>query len=46
LAGSIFNVTCSLPINLDSSVALPAGTGKPEVHINKLGFAINTAVLS
>ncbi len=46
LTGNINIFTCSLPINSDNSVALPAGTGKPKVHIKQIGFAINNAVSS
>lgn len=35
--------TCNLPTNLDSSVALPAGTEKPLVHVTQIGFADGTA---
>jgi hypothetical protein len=46
LTGNINSFTCSLPVNSDNSAALPAGTGKPQVHIKQIGFAINTAVSS
>lgn len=44
LAGSISSFTCNLPKNTDNSVALPAGSGKPKVHIVRIGFADNSAL--
>jgi hypothetical protein len=46
LTGTISSFTCNLPINNDNSVALPAGTGKVQVHIKQIGYAVNTAVAS
>jgi hypothetical protein len=44
LTGTITSFTCTLPINADSSVALPAGTGKPKVHIAQIGYADNSGL--
>ena len=44
LTGTITSFTCTLPTNADSSVALPAGTGTPKVHITQIGYADNSGV--
>lgn len=42
--GTLASFTCTLPVNSDTTVALPAGTGKPIVHILSKGFAVNSAI--
>lgn len=44
LTGNIGSFTCVLPTNPDSSVALPAGTGAPKVHVAQIGFADNSGL--
>ena len=44
-SGTIGSFDCEFPINQDNSVALPAGSAKPQIHVKQIGYA-NTASLS
>ena len=44
LSGTIASFTCNFPTNADSSVALPAGSEKPKVHVSQIGFADDSSL--
>lgn len=41
LAGSIYNFTCTLPVNPDNTVKLPAGSGYPQIYVLGFGYAFS-----
>ena len=45
LTGTISNFTCTLPVNADGSLRLPAGTALPKILIPQIGYA-NTSAFS
>lgn len=44
LSGVINSFTCSLPLNSDSTIALPAGNAIPVIHVLPIGYALSTNI--